>query len=69
MHLSTIVLELAHGKYGVEVTYSKDLSARLDAIKSAIFTCELGTQIDAAANNLCVGFTHEITEYTVHWHL
>lgn len=51
------VLELARGKYAVEVAHAKDLTATLDAIKTAVLAGELDAQIDAAATKLRAGFT------------
>lgn len=51
------VLELARGKFAVEVAHAKDLTATLDAIKSAVLAGELDAQIDAAATTLRAGFT------------
>ena len=50
------VLELAKGKYAVEVAQAKDLTATLDAIKTAVLAGELDAQIDAAATKLRAGF-------------
>ena len=51
------VLELTKGKYAVEVAHAKDLTATLDAIKTAVLAGELDAQIDAAATKLRAGFT------------
>lgn len=50
------VLELAKGKFAVEVTHEKDLAKTLDAIKTAVLAGELDTAIDAAATKLRAGF-------------
>jgi hypothetical protein len=50
------VLELAKGKYAVEVANEKDLAKTLDAIKSAVLAGELDAQIDAAATTLRAAF-------------
>ena len=50
------VLELAKGKFAVEVAHEKDLAKTLDAIKAAVLAGELDTAIDAAATTLRAGF-------------
>ena len=50
------VLELAKGKFAVEVAHEKDLAKTLDAIKTAVLAGELDTAIDAAATTLRAGF-------------
>jgi len=50
------VLELAKGKYAVEVAHEKDLAKTLDTIKSAVLAGELDTQIATASVNLRKGF-------------
>ena len=50
------VLELAKGKFAVEVAQAKDLTATLDAIKTAVLAGELDAQIDAAATKLRTAF-------------
>ena len=52
----TKVLELAKGKYAVEVAAEKDLVTTLDVIKAAVLAGELDAAIDAAANKLKAGF-------------
>ena len=52
----TKVLELAKGKWAVEVASEKDLVGVLDLIKSAVLAGELDAQIDNAANKLREGF-------------
>ena len=51
------VLELAKGKFAVEVAHEKDLAKTLDAIKTAVLAGELDSAIDAAASKLRAGFT------------
>ena len=50
------VLELAKGKFAVEVAHEKDLAKTLDAIKTAVLAGELDSAIDAAASKLRAGF-------------
>ena len=50
------VLELAKGKFAVEVAHEKDLAKTLDTIKSAVLAGELDTQIATASVNLRKGF-------------
>lgn len=52
----TKVLELAKGKYAVEVAAEKDLVQTLDVIKAAVLAGELDAAIDTAANKLKAGF-------------
>jgi len=52
----TKVLELAKGKWAVEVASVKDLVGVLDLIKTAVLAGELDAQIDNAANKLREGF-------------
>ena len=52
----TKLLELAKGKWAVEVASEKDLAGVLDIIKTAVLAGELDTQIDNAANKLREGF-------------
>ena len=52
----TKVLELARGKYAVEVAAEKDLVQTLNVIRDAVLAGELDTAIDAAANKLKAGF-------------
>jgi hypothetical protein len=51
------VLELAKGKYAVEVATANDLVSTLQVIKSAVEAGELDEAIDVAANKLRSGFT------------
>ncbi len=51
------VLELAKGKYAIEVGGEKDLVSVLDVVKTAVINGELDTAIDNAANKLRDGFT------------
>ena len=50
------VLELAKGKFAVEVAHEKDLAKTLDAIRTAVLAGELDTQIATASVNLRKGF-------------
>ena len=50
------VLELAKGKFAVEVAHEIDLAITLDAIKTAVLAGELDSAIDAAATKLRAGF-------------
>ena len=50
------VLELAKGKYAVEVSAEKDLVATLDVIKAAVIAGELDAAMDAASTKLRAGF-------------
>ncbi|WP_108646670.1 DUF6641 family protein [Polynucleobacter rarus] len=50
------VLELAKGKYAVEINTSAELVPTLQVIKSAVEAGELDTAIDFAANKLRSGF-------------
>jgi hypothetical protein len=52
----TKVLELAKGKYAVEVGAEKDLVGVLDVIKKAVLAGELDAAIENAANKLREGF-------------
>jgi len=52
----TKVLELAKGKWAVEVGSEKDLVPTLELLKSAVLDGELDAQIEAAANKLREGF-------------
>jgi len=52
----TKLLELAKGKWAVEVGTDKDLVSVLETIKTAVLEGELDAQIDAAANKLRAGF-------------
>jgi hypothetical protein len=49
-------LELAKGKYAVEITGPLDLIPTLELIKSAIETGELDTQLEATAGNVRSSF-------------
>jgi len=51
------VLELAKGKYAVEISTANDLVSTLQIIKSAVEAGELDEAIDVAANKLRSGFT------------
>jgi hypothetical protein len=50
------VLELAKGKFAVEVAHEKDLAKILDAIKTAVLAGELDSAIDTAATKLRARF-------------
>ena len=50
------VLELAKGKYAVEVGAEKDLVATLDVIKAAVVAGELDAAMEAASTKLRAGF-------------
>jgi hypothetical protein len=52
----TKVLELAKGKWAVEVGSEKDLVPTLELLKGAVLDGELDSQIEAAANKLREGF-------------
>jgi hypothetical protein len=52
----TKVLELAKGKWAVEVGSEKDLVPTLELLKGAVLAGELDTQIEAASNKLRDGF-------------
>lgn len=52
----TKLLELAKGKWAVEVGGEKDLVPTLELLKGAVLAGELDTQIEAAANKLRDGF-------------
>ena len=51
------VLELAKGKYAIEVGVEKDLINVLEVVKTAVLNGELDTAIDNAANKLRDGFS------------
>ena len=50
------LLELAKGKYSVELVSEKELVPTLDVIKAAVLAGELDAAIDFASNKLRVGF-------------
>lgn len=52
----TKVLELAKGKWAVEVAGEKDLVPVLELLKGAVMAGELDAQIDAASDKLREGF-------------
>ena len=52
----TKVLELAKGKWAVEVGSEKDLVPTLELLKGAVLDGELDAQIEAASNKLREGF-------------
>jgi hypothetical protein len=51
------VLELAKGKYAIEIASANELVPTLQIIKSAVENGELDSAIDYAANKLRSGFT------------
>jgi capsid portal protein len=51
------VLELAKGKYAVEISNKEDIVPTLQIIKTAVESGELDNAIDYAANKLRSGFT------------
>lgn len=53
---SSKILELAKGKYAVEIASEKELVPTLDIIKAAVLAGELDTAIDAASAKLRAGF-------------
>ena len=54
------VLELARGKWAVEVAQATDLTKTLDAIRAAVLAGELDAAIDSAATKLRAGFARGI---------
>ena len=56
VHYGNKVLELAKGKWAIEVATDADLAPTLDAIKQAVLAGELDAQIESAANRLRAGF-------------
>jgi hypothetical protein len=50
------IIELAKGKYAVEIASEKELVPTLEIIKAAVLAGELDTAIDAASNKLRAGF-------------
>ena len=52
----TKILELAKGKYAIEVATEKELLSTLETVKTAVLAGELDTAIDNAANKLRAGF-------------
>ena len=51
------LLELAKGKYAVELASEKELVPTLEIIKAAVLAGELDSAIDAASNKLRAGFS------------
>ena len=51
------ILELAKGKYAVEIASEKELVPTLEIIKAAVLAGELDTAIDVASNKLRAGFS------------
>ena len=49
-------LELAKGKFAVEVASDRDLAATLEQIKAAVLAGELDAAIDAASSKVRAGF-------------
>ncbi len=54
------VLELARGKWAVEIAHADNLTATLDAIRAAVLAGELDAAIDTAATKLRAGFTRGV---------
>jgi hypothetical protein len=52
----TKLLEIAKGKYAVEVASERDLAATLDLIKAAVLAGKLDAAIDAASSKVRAGF-------------
>jgi hypothetical protein len=52
----TKILELAKGKYAIEIATANDLVSTLETVKTAVLAGELDTAIDNAANKLRAGF-------------
>lgn len=50
------LIELAKGKFAVEIAGDKDLIPTLDLIKNAVLAGELDSAIDAASNKVREGF-------------
>jgi hypothetical protein len=50
------VLELAKGKFAIEVANERDLLSALELVKSATLAGELDSAIDNASNKLRAGF-------------
>jgi hypothetical protein len=50
------LLELAKGKYAVELASEKELVPTLEIIKAAVLAGELDAAIDVASNKLRAGF-------------
>ena len=50
------VLELAKGKFAVEIASNSDIVSTLEIIKNAVESGELDAQLEAAAGNLRSGF-------------
>ena len=57
MRYGTKLLELAKGKWAVEVGTDKDWVGVLEVVKSAVLAGDLDAQIDAASDKLREGFT------------
>jgi hypothetical protein len=52
----TKILELAKGKYAIEIASANDLVSTLETVKTAVLAGELDVAIDNAANKLRAGF-------------
>lgn len=50
------VLELAKGKFSIEISSDKELTPTLELLKSAALNGELDAAIDAASDKLRAGF-------------
>ena len=57
LRYGTRVLELAKGKYAIEVASERELGNVLELARTAVLNGELDTAIDNAANKLRDGFT------------
>ena len=51
------LMELARGKFAIELASENDLVPTLDTIKAAVINGELDSAIEAAASKLRAGFT------------
>ena len=60
MRYGSRVLELARGKWAVEVAQATDLTQTLDAIRAAVLAGELDGAIDSAATKLRAGFARGV---------
>jgi hypothetical protein len=54
------ILELAKGKYAVEVAHANDLTKTLGAIRAAVLAGELDAAIESAATKLRAGFARSV---------
>ena len=64
MHYGTQMIELAKGKYSIEVADEHALIAALEAVKQAVETGELDSQINAASEQ-----SRRVFELGVAWHV